>query len=33
MFEKKSSKELPWEQPIRRKMYVMDNKEMVLLGI
>ena len=33
LFEKKNSKELPWEQRIRREIYTVDGKEMVLLGM
>jgi hypothetical protein len=33
LFEKKSSEELPWEQRIRRETHVVDDKEMVLLGM
>jgi hypothetical protein len=33
LFEKKSSEELPWEQRIRRETHVVDDKEVVLLGM
>jgi hypothetical protein len=33
LFEKKSSEELPWEQRIRRETHVVDDKEIVLLGM
>jgi hypothetical protein len=33
LFEKKPSEELPWEQRIRRETHVVDDKEVVLLGM
>lgn len=33
LFEKKNSKDLPWEQRIRREIHAADGKEIVLLGM
>lgn len=33
LFEKKPSEELPWEQRIRREVHVVDDREIVLLGM
>ena len=33
LFEKKSSRDLPWEQRIRRELHELDGREIVLLGM
>ena len=33
LFEKKPSEELPWEQRIRREIHIVDDREIVLLGM